>query len=204
MSTTTSQLDELTARVRAVAESENHNHDEVWDGVYVVSPGANNEHQDFVGGLSAIFTVVLRWTGLGVVQPGANVSDRVEQWEHNFRCPDVVVYLNGTTARNLGTHWCGGPDFAVEVVSKGDRSRKKMDFYAKVGTRELLVVDRVSWILEHYRLVEGAMTLVGKSGPERPEVLTSKVLPFGFRLIAGEPRPRIEVTHSDGIQRWFA
>ena len=204
MGTTIQEIDELTARVRAAAVSEYHNRDEVWDGVWVVSPNPNNEHQSVVMNLGTIFNVLLGWTGLGSVQAGSNVSDRVDQWEHNFRCPDVVVYLQGTTARNLGTHWVGGPDFAVEVISPSDRSRKKFDFYAKVGTRELLIVDRDPWVLELYRLDEGAFRLVGKSSLDRPEVLASEVLPLGFRLVAGDPRPRIEVAHADGIQRWLA
>ena len=195
---------ELAKLVRAIADSEANNHDEVWDGVYLVSPNPNDEHQSLVGKLNTIFEITIEWTGLGHVRPGVNVSDREVQWEHNFRCPDVVVYLNGTTARNLGTHWFGGPDFAVEVVSRKDRSRDKLEFYAKVGSREVLVVDRYPWALELYRLRDGAMTLVGKSSLARPEFLSSEVLPLAFRLVEGEPRPRIEIAHSDGVQRWSA
>jgi Uma2 family endonuclease len=204
METTVLARDELAERVRAVAESEPNNRDEVWDGVYIVSPGANNEHKEVEMNLGTIFTVVLGWTGLGWILSGANVSDREDQWEHNFRCPDVVVYLRGTTARNLGTHWLGGPDFAVEVVSPNDRTRQKFDFFAKVGTREVLVVDRDPWILELYRLEDGVLKLVGKSSLDRPDLLISEFLPLTFRLLAGDPRPRIEVVHSDGVQRWSA
>ena len=196
--------DELAERVRAVAESENNNHDEVWDGVSLVSPLANNEYQEVVTNLGTIFNVLFGWTGLAHIMAGANVSDREDQWEHNFRCPDVVVYLKGTTARNLGTHWQGGPDFAVEVVSPNDRSRQKFDFYAKVGTRELLIVDRDPWILELYRLQEGDLKLVARSNLDRPDLLISEVLPLTFRLVEGDPRPGIEITHSDGVQRWSA
>ena len=195
---------ELARLVRHIAESENNNHDEVWDGVYLVSPSPNDEHQDIVGGLTTVFQVAIGWNGLGLVRPGVNVSDREDQWEHNFRSPDVVVYLNGTTARNLGTHWFGGPDFAVEVVSRKDRSRDKLEFYARVGTREVLLVDRKPWALELYRLRDGVLILVGKSSLDRPDPIASEVLPLTFRLVEGEPRPRIEVAHSDGIQRWSA
>lgn len=201
MDTTVLEYDELAERVRSVAESEGHNKDEVWDGVWIVSPNPNDEHNDIEMNLGAIFLIVLGWTGLGWVRSGPNVSDRVEQWEHNFRCPHLAVYLQGTTARNLKTHWVGGPDFAVEVVSPNDRTRQKFDFYAKVGTRELLVVDRDPWVLELYRLEEGVLKLVGKSRLDRPDLLISEVLPQSFRLVNGDPRPRIEVVHSDGVQR---
>ena len=136
MDTTILETDELAARVRADIESEQRNRDEVWDGVYVVSPNPNDEHNDVEMNLGTILNVVFGWSGFGWVRSGPNVSDRDERWEHNYRCPDLAVYLKGTTARNLGTHWVGGPDFAVEVISRYDRSRKKFDLCSKVGFRE--------------------------------------------------------------------
>ena len=63
--------------------------DEVWNGVYVMAPMANDEHQDFVSGLNTVLTVVVRWTKQGLVRPGVNVTDRRVNWTKNFRCPDV-------------------------------------------------------------------------------------------------------------------
>jgi len=180
-------------------------HDEVWDGVYVMSPLANDEHQEVGTNLAGCFVVAIAMMGLGQVRAGSNVSDRVAQWKKNYRCPDVAVYLNGTKARLHGAYWVGGPDFAVEVVSRYDRSRKKLDFYAKVGTRELLLVDRYPWALELYRLSEaGTLDLVGRSAVEQPDILTSVILPLTFRLQAAEKRPRIAISHTDGVQTWSA
>jgi Uma2 family endonuclease len=131
------------------------------------------------------------------------VSDRAAGWTHNYRIPDVAVFLRGTSARSLGTHWLGGPDFVVEVVSPEDNSRAKLGFYAKVGTRELLVIDRDPWGLELYRLADGVLASVGVVGPEPPGRPASAVLPLGFGLIAGEERPGVEVVHEDG-RRWVA
>jgi Uma2 family endonuclease len=176
--------------------------DEVWDGVYVMSPLANNEHQGLAAGLSAIFQIVLNWGQFGEVFAGVNVTDQEEDWTRNYRCPDVAVYLNGTTARDRGTHWLGGPDFAVEVASKGDRSREKFAFYAKVNTRELLLIDRDPWALELYRLSDGALSLVGSSRPGDADLIRSEVLPLDFRLVSAEPRPRVEVSRRDGGEPW--
>ena len=44
--------------------------DEVWNGVYVMAPMANNEHQDIVGSLQTLFEIVVKWPSLGRVQPG--------------------------------------------------------------------------------------------------------------------------------------
>src|SRR4051812_47445996 len=126
--------------------------DEVWDGVYMMAPLANNEHQDVQSNLTFAIRSALGQGSLARVQAGANVSDREDQWEHNYRCPDVVVIFPGGAARDCDTHWFGGPDFCVEIASRGDRSRDKTEFYASVGVRELLLVDRHPWSLELYWL----------------------------------------------------
>lgn len=177
-------------------------HDEVWDGVYVMSPLADDEHQDLVAGLTTVFNISVTWAGLGLVRPGVNVTDREDDWTKNYRCPDVVVFLNGTTARNRETHWLGGPDLAVEVLSRGDRTLDKLPFYAAVGTRELLVIDRDPWTLTLYRLQDGALTRAGASDLTAPEPLASMVVPLTFRLVPDDGRPRIEIVHHDSPQRW--
>jgi Uma2 family endonuclease len=177
--------------------------DEVWDGVYVVSPLPDDEHQEIVADLVGILDLAVAWTDLGKVRPGVNVSDREKDWKKNYRGPDVVVFLRDTAARNLGTHWVGGPDFAVEVVSRRDRSRLKRLFYGQIGVRELLLIDRYPWALELYRLRDRELELVGTSSLEQSDVLASAVVPLTFQLVAGEGRPRIEVVHADGVQRWL-
>src|SRR6266496_3899473 len=65
-------------------------YDEVWEGTYVMSPGPSNKHQRLVGELWRVFDDVVKPIG-GTALPGANITDREEDWEHNYRCPDVVV-----------------------------------------------------------------------------------------------------------------
>ena len=182
--------------------AEGSQYDEVWDGVHVMSPLPNDEHQQIATRLSGIFLNAVEWAGLGDVRAGVNLSDREEDWVSNYREPDVVVFLRETTARNLGTHWVGGPDFAVEIVSPGDWTRRKIPFYAQLATRELLLIDRQPWALELYRLREWMLEQVGRSTTDQPKPIASAVLPLTFRLIAGGPRPRIEVAHADGVQKW--
>jgi Uma2 family endonuclease len=177
-------------------------YDEVWDGVYVMAPLANDEHQDFATQLAGILLAVIGWLELGKVRAGVNVSDRVENWIENFRVPDVALFLKDGAAQNHGTHWFGGPDWGCEIVSPGDRSRQKLDFYAKIGTRELLIVDRDPWSLELYALKRKKLRLVGRSTPKNAKALVSTVLPLSFRLVSGKARPVLEVVHSDGKQSW--
>ena len=176
--------------------------DEVWEGVYVMSPLANNQHQYLVKELTTILTLSVDWARLGQTFPGTNVSDRKDDWKQNYRCPDVAVFLNETQAENCGAFWFGGPDFGIEVVSPGDRTVKKLQFYADVLTRELLVIDRIPWRLTLFRLDDGEMKRVDQSSVESPNVLASETIPLDFRLVREENETVIKVTHHDGQQSW--
>jgi Uma2 family endonuclease len=178
-------------------------YDEVWDGVYIMAPMADNQHQEVATNLSwAVREALSDRPGIRFFA-GVNVSDRQEKWKTNYRCSDVAVFLPGNPAEDRATHWLGGPDFAVEVISPYDRSRLKLPFYAKVGTREVLLLDRKPWGLELYRLQGGAMVRVGASTQDAPDVLAGAVIPVRFRLLPASPRPSIEVSRLDGPRRWL-
>ncbi len=176
--------------------------DEVWDGVLVMSPLANIEHQFLGGELCIILRLTVGPPSAGLVFNGVNVSDRDEGWLQNYREPDVAVYLPRNPARDCGTHWQGGPDLAVEIVSPHDRARDKAAFYASVGVRELLVLDRAPWALELYRRAEGGMALAAVSTPETADPVRLEVLPLALRLVAGAARPTLEVVHLADGRRW--
>ncbi len=175
-------------------------HDEVWNGVYVMSPDPDNRHQ------SLVFTLTRHlWAALGEgpeiqVFPGVNISDRREGWKKNYRVPDVAVFLPGNPAEDMEAFWFGGPDFAVEILSPHDRSRKKLDFYAKVGVRELLLIDRRPWSLELYRLDRGRLA---RAEVDPDGSLSSWVLPIRLRLADGDPTPKIAIEHADDGRRWL-
>lgn len=199
----------VTNRIAAKAlieqriESGAARYDEVWNGVYVVSPDADNEHFDVSAELIHIIKSFLPNRELGRVGGGCNITDLEENWVKNYRTPDVCVFLPGNPAQDRKTHFFGGPDFAVEILSPNDRARKKFGFYAKVGVRELMLIGRKPWMLELYRLIQGELTLVGKSSPNSSESLVSEVLPLSFRLLAGDPRPAIEVTQTEDARQWL-
>ncbi|HEX4589877.1 MAG TPA: Uma2 family endonuclease [Gemmataceae bacterium] len=174
-------------------------YDEVWEGMYVMAPLANNQHQWLALEIATAIRQGVRFPEDGIVFPGCNVSDRREKWEKNYRCPDVAVFLAGNPAEDRETHWYGGPDFAVEIVSPGDRSRDKLEFYFGVGVRELLVVDRKPWRLELYRNDGEALSREGACTASKVKVLNSQVIPFRFSLASGQPRPTLIITRrTDG------
>ena len=176
--------------------------DEVWDGLYIITKEPDTQHRKVALGLARCLLEPVEDDGLGEVSSGVKVSDREDDWRRNYRCPDVAVHLYKTAAKKFATHWLGGPDFVAEVISKGDRSRRKFGFHAGSGTRELLLIDRNPWVLELYRREDDELRSVGKSNLDVPTPLESSVLPLSFRLVEGRRRPRIMVVHADGSESW--
>jgi hypothetical protein len=178
-------------------------YDEVWEGVYVVPPLANNPHQDLVCAFSAIFYQVLGIPGKGRVLPGANVSDRREDWQQNFRAPDVVVVLKEGRAVDCGTHWLGGPDFLVEIESPRDETEAKIPFYSSLHVREVLIVHRDTRHLRLLRHDGQSLALAGQSEESSRKWIRSEVIPFAFRWKATRDGPRTELKRTDGQrQTW--
>lgn len=172
-------------------------YDEVWDGVYVMVPLPNNEHQSLVGELFVVLSDVVRGDNLGIAFPGVNISDQKVDWRKNYRCPDVVVFLKETKAINCETHWYGPPDFVVEIISPNDQSREKLSFYEKIGTREVLLIDRDPWQLELYSFANGKLDLVGTSNTNDSATLISRVMPLQFQLMNAIPRPEIRINSTN-------
>ena len=164
---------------------------EVWEGVTVLTPKADAEHREVVGGLSALFDTLFRAKLVGAASASATLANRTPDWKSNYCNPDAVVFLTGNPVVNHETHWAGGPDLVVEVISPGETPSAKFAFYAAVGTKELLIVHRQPWKLELFTLTDGQLTLAGSS----PTVCTSVGLGLTFQLVEGTPRPRIAVSH---------
>jgi len=158
--------------------------DEVWEGIYDMPPMPNDEQQEIVSRLAAVFQMVVGWDSPDKVYAGVNVSDREESWTTNYRVPDVAVFRSGTVAKDCGSHWFRGPDLAVEVVSRGDRPREKLLFYEAIGTKEVWSLERDPWRLEVFRLEGSSLISSGTTGPDSTDPLESSELPITIRLKA--------------------
>ena len=176
--------------------------DEVWDGEYFMSPSPNPFHQTVLFRLHKAIDLTIDERGMGRTFQEVNITDRPDDWTRNYRIPDLAVFLNGNPAIERETHFLGGPDFAVEILSEGDRAREKLDFYAKVGVRELLIIDRNPWGLELHRLAAGSLNLVRRLDPDSPGELASEVLSLTFRLVSGADRPLIHVSQAETGSTW--
>jgi len=178
-------------------------YDEVWEGVYMMAPLPNDEHQEIVAGLVRVFVEILGDSGAARVRPGVNLAPLdIEDWKHDFRVPDVAVFLADSKAKCCDTHWRGPADFLVEVTSPGDHTHEKIPFYAALGVRELLVVEREGWALELFRNDGKSLAPAGVSRPGDVTILASEILPFTFQLLSAAPRPLIQLTHTETGRTW--
>jgi Uma2 family endonuclease len=129
--------------------------DEMWEGVLHMTPSADREHQDIEGALEAWLRQY--WAGpngcrvyhqINVSEPGT--------WPNNFRIPDLVLLTPARFNIDHNKYFDGGPDAVVEIHSPGDESYEKLDFYAKIGVREVWIINRDSKIPEIFELISGA------------------------------------------------
>lgn len=165
--------------------------DEVRDGRYVFMPPRWNWEATAVGDIYYQLTRHTEGRGCEVF-PGVNISDQRTDWEQNYRCPDVVLFLLENPAEAHEMHYFGGPDLAVETVTDGDLTLAKLPFYAAVGVREFWLLDRDPWRLGRYTLNGGELKPDGAAEPGGPGV-RGRVLPLDWAFEPGDP-PAVRLT----------
>ena len=106
-------------------------YDEVWEGLYVVNPAPSYEHQRIGQQLAVILDPLARAAGLEAVVGGVNLGS-----EASYRIPDASLHRPGT-----GGIYVPSAALVVEIVSRGDKTWEKLDFYAAHQVDELLIVD---------------------------------------------------------------
>ena len=177
--------------------------DEVWEGVYMMAPLPNDEHQNLVFEFCIVLNESLGGQKLAQIRPGVNLASQSANWKENYRCPDVAVFLRDTKAENCDTHWRGPADFLIEITSPGDRTHEKIAFYNEIGVHELLIVNRETWTLELYQRQNDQLQKTAESRLPDAAILASRKVPLTFRLLSGEKRPGIEVAHTASDQKWL-
>ena len=114
-------------------------HDEVWEGVLHMAPAAHERHADLQAQLLELLGPLARAAGL----KGLGEFNLGEPDDH--RIPDA-----GLVARGPGALYVPTAALVVEIVSPGDESWDKLDFYAAHAVDELVIVDpatrRIDWL----------------------------------------------------------
>jgi Uma2 family endonuclease len=117
--------------------------DEMWEGVLHMAPSPTRAHQD------AELTLAI-WLRQNWAAPnGCRVFTRINvaergTWPDNYRIPDIVMLTPARFHIDRDEYFDGGPDAVVEIHSPDDEAYEKLDFYAKVGVREVWIIDRDS------------------------------------------------------------
>ena len=149
--------------------------DEMWDGVLHMAPQPATEHQRIGMRLVLLLAPVAERLGL---EPFYETS--AFRADDNYRVPDLVfVSPEVLSARGIE----GPPAFAVEIRSPGDETYDKLGFYAAIGLRELLVVDRDTKAVELFVLADGALVA---AEPDADGWLHSTSLGVSFRTAAAK------------------
>jgi Uma2 family endonuclease len=123
--------------------------DEMWEGVLHIAPSPNRDHQDIEGALETWLRTYWTVRGGNGVYHQINVAEP-GTWPDNYRIPDLVLLTPARFHVDRNEYFNGGPDAVVEIHSPGDEAYEKFDFYAKVGVREVWIIDRDSCKPEIY------------------------------------------------------
>jgi Uma2 family endonuclease len=128
--------------------------DEVWEGVLHMNPAPHGRHLAVQQQLAELFGPLARGAGLlpriGIFNLGG---------PDDYRVPDGALFRLGEPELYYAT-----AALVVEIVSPGDESYKKLEFYAEHNVEEVLMIDPETKAVEWFALSGGAYTPVDRSG----------------------------------------
>lgn len=118
--------------------------DEVWEGEYHVAPGPDGPHGRIDYQLHRVLGPRVDAAALYGSGP-LNIGKA-----DDYRVPDAAYLRSARTALYNPT-----AAIVVEIVSPGDESRRKSDFYFQAGVEELLIVDPRARAVEWFARGDG-------------------------------------------------
>jgi Uma2 family endonuclease len=135
--------------------------DEMWEGVLHMPPAPDLRHQLMARDIVAFFAEAWepRTGGLAVAQVNVSTPDR---WPTDYRIPDVAI-MTEAAAKAAETRFVQ-PIVAIEIRSPADETYEKLDFYAEVGVRALVVVERQTKAVQVFSVADGTLVLAA-AGP---------------------------------------
>jgi Uma2 family endonuclease len=152
--------EELSERHRRGADR----FDEMWDGVLHMAPAPAYEHQRIVSALDRWLGPLCERRGRGVLALAVNVFNESSP-APDYRIPDFTFVRSGREhllARD-GVRG-GGPDAVIEIRSPDDETYDKLPFFARLGIREVIVIDRDTKRPELFRLTGSQYVAVQVDG----------------------------------------
>ncbi len=134
-----SEVEALIERRRALGQDR---FDEVWEGEYHMSPGPSGPHAFVDGEMVGLLRPLARAAGLHV-STGFNLGAGPD----DFRVPD-----GGCHRERPGGIWAPTAAIVWEILSPGDETYAKFDFYAAHGVEEIIVADPGTRTVRCFRL----------------------------------------------------
>ena len=126
--------------------------DEIWDGLLHMVPQPSARHQRFAMELALVFAPLAKAAGLvPLYETGLFKTDT------DYRVPDQT-YARPELLTDRGVE--GAAELVVEILSPGDETYDKLDWYAGVGVAEILVIDPESLAVELFAGRAGRAVLV--------------------------------------------
>jgi Uma2 family endonuclease len=150
--------------------------DEVWEGVLHMVPSPSAVHQRLESKFIVALTPIAQRRGLEVF-PEVGLVDPPRGWD-NYRQPDIsVVRPEDLSERAIE----GRAELVIEILSPNDESRDKLPFYARMGVREVWLIDPKTYALEVFALRDDRYEVV------EPVlgVLRSRSLDLELQVLAG-------------------
>jgi Uma2 family endonuclease len=158
--------------------------DEVWDGVlHMVPPGTfTHHHMAFelavaLRPIAAARDLVANGDGLGLFAPRGDIE--------NYRVPDISL----VRAEHISERGLESAELVIEVRSPNDESYKKLPFYARVGVKEVWIVEPKTRTVEIFTIVDGAFALLPAALVQR-----SPLLSVTLETVLG---PKLRITDGD-------
>jgi Uma2 family endonuclease len=158
--------------------------DEMWEGVLHMTPAPSVEHQRILDELIMFLARHLTTTARGTLRSSINVF-REAASKADYRIPDLTFVAAGRehVFQDDGVRG-GGPDAVIEIRSPEDETYDKLPFYAALGVREVVVIDRDSKRPEVYRLADSQYAALQ---PDTDGWLRSETMMMRFRVVQGPP-----------------
>lgn len=154
--------------------------DEVWDGVLHMIPPASYVHGNLIGQLLIALDPIAKRRGLIANVDGVGVFEH----ELNYRIPDITL----ARSDQISKRGLEGAELVVEMLSPHDEARAKFPFYAKVGVREI-------WLIQPETRVIEIFTLRGTAYAPVPPT-SSPLLGIAISVVDG---PRLRLRDGDEV-----
>ena len=132
---------ELTALIERRRKLGQDLFDEVWEGVLHMNPAPDSKHARVEWQLAGILSPLAATAGLRALGQ-FNIGE-----DHNYRVPDGGLVRPGPDDVYLPT-----AAMVIEIVSPGDETYQKLDFYVRRGVEEVVIADPEKRTVEWLRL----------------------------------------------------